>query len=63
MLCEFRPLSISLCPLTVLPAVGPSIPLIHDALAGMGKVDANEFSQLSEFCMNQKGEDDIVSAR
>ena len=48
--------------LTVLPAVGP---FINDALAGMGKVGAGEFSQLSEFCTSQKQEveADIVSAR
>ncbi|KAI8980094.1 peptidase family M48-domain-containing protein [Trametes punicea] len=40
-------------------------PFINDALAGMGKVGAGEFSQLSEFCTSQKQEveADIVSAR
>ncbi|OSD06464.1 hypothetical protein PYCCODRAFT_1360626 [Trametes coccinea BRFM310] len=40
-------------------------PFINDALAGMGKVGAGEFSHLSEFCTSQKQEieADVVSAR
>ncbi|KAI0671623.1 peptidase family M48-domain-containing protein [Trametes maxima] len=40
-------------------------PFINDALAGMGKAGAGEFSQLSEYCTSQKQEveADIVSAR
>ncbi|CDO74977.1 hypothetical protein BN946_scf184945.g49 [Trametes cinnabarina] len=40
-------------------------PFINDALAGVTKVGAGEFSQLSEFCTSQKQEveADVVSAR
>ncbi|KAH9850262.1 peptidase family M48-domain-containing protein [Lenzites betulinus] len=40
-------------------------PFINDALAGVGKVGAGEFSQLSEYCTSQKQEveADVVSAR
>ncbi|EIW57450.1 uncharacterized protein TRAVEDRAFT_37917 [Trametes versicolor FP-101664 SS1] len=40
-------------------------PFINDALAGVGKASAGEFSQLSEYCTSQKQEieADVVSAR
>ena len=40
-------------------------PFINDALAGMWKVGAGEFSQLQEFCTSQKQEieADVVSIR
>ena len=43
-------------------AVGP---FINDALAGMWKAGAGEFSQLQEYCTSQKQEveADVVSAR
>ena len=43
-------------------AVGP---FINDALAGMWKAGAGEFSQLQEFCTSQKQEieADVVSVR
>ncbi|KAI0635815.1 peptidase family M48-domain-containing protein [Trametes polyzona] len=40
-------------------------PFINDALAGVGKASAGEFSQLQEYCTSQKQEveADVVSAR